>query len=164
MTMTSQEGTVPAAMGAAPVSVLYTPQQRARRDATKWTLVQGILAPAQFLVFLVSLALVLRYLWTGAGYDIATLSIIGIVAEYTFQPRPILIYNPSTSQPVGWYKLNRNLAPKKGLRVAAYAPEWAREMADERGYLPYEYPLIKQVLAVEGDKICYYFGIKIFLN
>jgi 3-vinyl bacteriochlorophyllide hydratase len=47
-----------------------------RRDASSWTLVQGILAPLQFLVFLVSLALVLRYLATGAGYDAANLSII----------------------------------------------------------------------------------------
>ncbi|WP_411891521.1 2-vinyl bacteriochlorophyllide hydratase [Yoonia sp. SDW83-1] len=55
---------------------LYTDAERARRDATKWTLVQGILAPLQFAVFLVSLALVIRYLWTGAGYDAATLSIV----------------------------------------------------------------------------------------
>ena len=55
---------------------LYTPEQRARRDATVWTLVQGILAPLQFLVFLVSLALVLRYLWTGEGYMAATISIV----------------------------------------------------------------------------------------
>jgi 3-vinyl bacteriochlorophyllide hydratase len=55
---------------------LYTPEQRRRRDATRWTLVQGILAPVQFLVFLVSLALVLRYLLTGAGYEIATWSIV----------------------------------------------------------------------------------------
>ena len=47
-----------------------------RRDASFWTLVQGILAPLQFLVFLVSLALVIRYLATGAGYDAANLSII----------------------------------------------------------------------------------------
>jgi len=55
---------------------LYTPEQRARRDATVWTLVQGILAPVQFLVFLVSLALVLRYLAWGEGYMAATVSIV----------------------------------------------------------------------------------------
>ncbi|MGJ8621792.1 MAG: 2-vinyl bacteriochlorophyllide hydratase [Yoonia sp.] len=55
---------------------LYSDAQRARRDATRWTLVQGLLAPFQFLVFLISLTLVLRYLSTGAGYDIATLSIV----------------------------------------------------------------------------------------
>ncbi|MEM6888187.1 MAG: 2-vinyl bacteriochlorophyllide hydratase [Pseudomonadota bacterium] len=55
---------------------LYTPQERARRDATPWTLVQGILAPLQFVVFLVSLALVIRFLITGDGYALATLSVI----------------------------------------------------------------------------------------
>lgn len=59
---------------------LYTPSQRARRDATVWTLVQGILAPVQFLVFLVSLALVLRYLATGDGYTAATVSILAKTA------------------------------------------------------------------------------------
>lgn len=55
---------------------LYTPRQRARRDATRWTLVQGVLAPLQFLVFAVSLVLVLRYLHTGQGYELATASIV----------------------------------------------------------------------------------------
>ena len=55
---------------------LYTPQERIRRDGTRWTLVQGILAPVQFLVFLISLALVLRFLLTGDGYAAATVSIL----------------------------------------------------------------------------------------
>ncbi len=55
---------------------LYTPEERQRRDETVWTLVQGILAPVQFLVFLVSLILVVRYLWTGLGFEIATWSIV----------------------------------------------------------------------------------------
>jgi 3-vinyl bacteriochlorophyllide hydratase len=38
--------------------------------------VQGILAPLQFIVFLISLALVLNYLATGAGYQAATISIV----------------------------------------------------------------------------------------
>jgi 3-vinyl bacteriochlorophyllide hydratase len=57
-------------------SGLYTPEERARRDATIWTLVQGILAPFQFLVFLVSVVLVIRYLMTGEGYMAATVSIV----------------------------------------------------------------------------------------
>lgn len=60
----------------AQADALYTPDQRARRDASPWTLVQGVLAPLQFVVFLVSLGLVLRYMATGAGYEVATLSII----------------------------------------------------------------------------------------
>ncbi len=55
---------------------LYSDAERARRDATRWTLVQGLLAPFQFVVFLISLALVVRYLLTGAGYEAATLSIV----------------------------------------------------------------------------------------
>ncbi|HSG87995.1 MAG TPA: 2-vinyl bacteriochlorophyllide hydratase [Pseudomonadales bacterium] len=55
---------------------LYTPEERVRRDATRWTLVQGILAPLQFLVFLVSLGLVLRFLSTGEGYAAATASVV----------------------------------------------------------------------------------------
>jgi 3-vinyl bacteriochlorophyllide hydratase len=55
---------------------LYTPEERVRRDSSPWTLVQGVLAPLQFLVFLVSLALVVRYLATGEGFAAATLSVV----------------------------------------------------------------------------------------
>ena len=55
---------------------LYTAEERKRRDATIWTPVQGVLAPVQFVVFLVSLGLVVRYLATGEGYVIATWSIV----------------------------------------------------------------------------------------
>jgi 3-vinyl bacteriochlorophyllide hydratase len=55
---------------------LYTPSQRARRDATAWTTVQGVLAPIQFGVCAISLILVLRYLATGDGYTTATVSIL----------------------------------------------------------------------------------------
>ena len=56
--------------------VLYTEEERRRRDQSGWTLVQGILAPIQFLVFLASLALILRYLVTGAGLQAAEISIV----------------------------------------------------------------------------------------
>ena len=55
---------------------LYSDAERARRDATIWTMVQGVLAPIQFVVFLISLALVIRYLATGLGYEAATLSVV----------------------------------------------------------------------------------------
>lgn len=63
---------------------LYTPEQRVRRDESVWTLVQGVLAPVQFLIFLVSVVLVVRYLQTGEGAFIATLSIVAkTIALYT---------------------------------------------------------------------------------
>jgi len=55
---------------------IYTAEERQRRDASRWTLIQGILAPLQFLVFLVSVALVIRYLMTGEGETAATVSIV----------------------------------------------------------------------------------------
>ncbi len=55
---------------------LYSPEERIRRDASVWTLVQGVLAPVQFLAFLVSLALLLRYLATGAGEQAAMGSVV----------------------------------------------------------------------------------------
>jgi 3-vinyl bacteriochlorophyllide hydratase len=55
---------------------LYTPEERQRRDTSVWTLVQGVLAPVQFLVFLVSLVLVLRFLFSGAAEQAATLSVV----------------------------------------------------------------------------------------
>lgn len=59
-----------------PSRVLYTPEQRVKRDKSVWTLVQGVLAPIQFLVFLISLVLVLRYLATGEGQSAAISSIV----------------------------------------------------------------------------------------
>ncbi len=56
--------------------LLYTAEQRRRRDASAWTLVQGILAPLQFLAFAVSLVLIGRYILTGAGFEAATISIL----------------------------------------------------------------------------------------
>ncbi len=55
---------------------LYTPEEQRRRDTTPWTLVQGLLAPFQFVVFLVSLTLVLRCLATGQGTFAADVSVI----------------------------------------------------------------------------------------
>lgn len=55
---------------------LYTPEERRRRDASKWTIVQGVLAPIQFLVMAISVALVLRYLRSGDGLAAANISVI----------------------------------------------------------------------------------------
>ena len=63
-------------MSASSHQVLYTPAQRARRDATAWTLVQGILAPVQFLIFGISLYLVINSLQTGEHTDWALASVV----------------------------------------------------------------------------------------
>jgi 3-vinyl bacteriochlorophyllide hydratase len=55
---------------------LYTAEERQRRDNTHWTLVQGVLAIFQFVVFLISLGLIGWYLTTGQGLVLASISIV----------------------------------------------------------------------------------------
>lgn len=55
---------------------LYSDAERARRDASPWTKVQGVLAALQFLVFAISTVLVWRFLVTGDGATIATVSVL----------------------------------------------------------------------------------------
>jgi len=70
---TAAAGARPDRRGTAP---LYTAEQRRRRDRSRWTLVQGILAPLQFGVFLVSLGLIVHTLLTGHGMALATASVV----------------------------------------------------------------------------------------
>ena len=56
--------------------LIYTPQQRERRDHTVWTLVQGVLAPLQFLVFLVSVGLIMRAVWWHGDMGWAQASVV----------------------------------------------------------------------------------------
>ncbi|WP_040482147.1 2-vinyl bacteriochlorophyllide hydratase [Luminiphilus syltensis] len=56
--------------------MLYTPEQLRRRNETRWTLVQGLLAPLQFLVFAISVVFVINYLVNGTGLFEATVSVV----------------------------------------------------------------------------------------
>jgi len=87
---------------------------------------------------------------------IITTAIVVSVRQIIVPPEPRLLYNPSQSAAVGWYRVQPDLPIMRGSQVAAYAPEWARRLADKRGYLPYDYPLIKTVWAVEGEEVCYH--------
>jgi len=68
---------------------------------------------------------------------------------------PRLLYNPSPSAHVGWYKLRPNEYARRGDLVAALAPENGAVLAIEREYLPPNIPLIKTVWAVSGEQICH---------
>ena len=59
---------------------LYTPEERARRDATPWTAVQGVLAPLQFAVFLVSLWLMVRWSAGAGSFEAAAWSVVAKTA------------------------------------------------------------------------------------
>jgi 3-vinyl bacteriochlorophyllide hydratase len=58
------------------VQPLYTAEQRLRRDRSPWTKVQAVLAIAQFVVFGISLFLVLRSLAYGTHLEAAQWSVV----------------------------------------------------------------------------------------
>lgn len=71
---------------------------------------------------------------------------------------PRLLYNPSPSAPIGWYRLRSDEHAVRGDLVAALAPESGSKLAIEREYLPPDIPLIKTVWAVSGQQICHVDG------
>jgi 3-vinyl bacteriochlorophyllide hydratase len=124
---------------------LYTPEQRARRDATAWTLVQGVLAPVQFLVFLVSLVLVLRCMATGEGEQWALWSVViktltlytimvtgciwekVVFGQYLFAPAflwedifSMLVLALHTLYLFGWWNQNMSLQQQLSVALLAY--------------------------------------------
>lgn len=68
---------------------------------------------------------------------------------------PRLLYNPSPSAPVGWYRLRPDAVIARGDLVAALAPKDGAAIAIERQYLPPNIPLIKTVWAAHGEIICH---------
>jgi 3-vinyl bacteriochlorophyllide hydratase len=58
----------------------YTPDQLLRRQSSKWTRVQAILAPLQLIAFVISLILVIAYFNTGSGFELAHLASLVKVA------------------------------------------------------------------------------------
>ena len=91
---------------------LYSPEQRKRRDSSKWTLVQGVLAAFQFIVFLVSLALVLRTLGTGEG----AIGAAEAVRE-TWRALEEFNLNPSLALEALFIRAHRELVGARAMRV-----------------------------------------------
>lgn len=79
--------------------------------------------------------------------------------QIAFPSVPRLLYNPSPSAPVGWYRLHAGNTIKRGDLVAAYAPESAAELAVEHQYLPPNIPIIKTVWAVGDERVCHEKGL-----
>ncbi len=78
------------------------------------------------------------------------------------QPLPRLIYNPSDSVPVGWYRVDpfdpRTASLPRPLSVDSIVlvplPDGAATLAAQRGYLPTHVPLLKRVGAVAPQHVC----------
>ncbi len=94
--------------------------------------------------------MVKRIVIGGAVTALCAASLVEIAAP----PIPRLLYNTSESAPVGWYAVAPNSRIERDVMVAAFAPADARKLAHNRGYLPYNIPLIKTVWAVAGEEVC----------
>ncbi|WP_217673525.1 S26 family signal peptidase, partial [Pseudomonas aeruginosa] len=77
-------------------------------------------------------------------------------------PLPRLIYNPSDSVAVGWYRVDPQGhgtdSPPRPLSVGSIVlttlPPDAAALAAQRGYLPARVPLLKRVGAVAPQEVC----------
>lgn len=96
---------------------------------------------------------------------LAALSVCGLAAlawAALAQPLPRLVYNPSDSVPVGWYRVDpldhgASSQPRPlsvGSIVLTRLPADAAALAAQRGYLPARIPLLKRVGAVAPQHVC----------
>lgn len=66
---------------------------------------------------------------------------------------PRLVLNTTASAPIGFYAVTPGRPEPGRLAVVSPPPELARWMAG-RGYLPANVPLLKEVAAVGGQRVC----------
>lgn len=91
----------------------------------------------------------------------AVLSACGLAAlawASFVQPAAHVIYNPSDSVPVGWYRIERADSPSRPLSVGSIVltrlSADVAALAAQRGYLPSHIPLLKRVGAVAPQHVC----------
>lgn len=74
------------------------------------------------------------------------------------KPWPHLVYNPSNSVAVGWYRVEPPLRHSNPLQVGSivlvHLPAEAAALAAQRSYLPPHVPLLKRVGAVAPQRVC----------
>ncbi|OGB18166.1 MAG: peptidase [Burkholderiales bacterium RIFCSPLOWO2_12_67_14] len=96
----------------------------------------------------------------------ATVAMAALAWASFAKPLPRLVYNPSDSVPVGWYRVDLSLhqptsdvstkptSLQVGSIVLVRLPGQAAALAAQRGYLPLEVPLLKRVGAVAPQRVC----------
>ena len=85
--------------------------------------------------------------------SVGTLSATLLVGSLFIQMPIKLVYNASESAPVGLYWLDNEPA-ERGNYVLVRIPERVRNLVEDRGYLPWDVPLLKRVAGVSGDEVC----------
>jgi len=93
----------------------------------------------------------------------AALSICAIAFSHSTPRRALFVWNASASAPVGLYRVIHQRDVARGDLVLAIPNHSVAIFAAQRGYLPMGIPLVKRVVAVEGDTVCAR-GNGIFVN
>ena len=85
---------------------------------------------------------------------LAIFGVAALVFRPQIRPMPRLLYNPSPSAPIGWYRVLPQETYQRGDLVASSLPEDVAGFAEQRGYLPRGAPVIKTIGAQEGELYC----------
>ena len=79
--------------------------------------------------------------------------LVGCVAQTVWNPKPLLVWNVTASAPIGLYR--RSFATvERAAWVLIMPPRQAHILAAQRGYLPLNVPMVKQIAALSGDTVC----------
>lgn len=66
----------------------------------------------------------------------------------------VLVWNATASVPTGLYHIRGTASLHVGERVAIDPPQYLRRFLATRGYLPVGVPLLKEIAALPGDRVC----------
>jgi conjugative transfer signal peptidase TraF len=79
---------------------------------------------------------------------------IAMLGAAWVKPAIQLVFNPTDSAPRGWYVVTPTARFRVGDYVVTQIPRAAASLAAARGYLPLTVPLLKQVRAAVGMRVC----------
>jgi conjugative transfer signal peptidase TraF len=99
-----------------------------------------------------------RILAVAVGAGIAV-----VLGSAAWPPAPRLLWNATSSAPIGLYSVSPGAIVGPGDMVIARVPVRFRAMAAERRYVPTNVPLVKRVAAAGGDEVCA-LGLQIFVE
>ena len=85
------------------------------------------------------------------------------VLDYLICPAPRLVWNASASAPIGLWRVHPGVPLARGDMVLAHMPARVRQLAASRHYIPANVPLLKRIVARDGDDVCA-LGDAIYVN
>lgn len=95
-----------------------------------------------------------RHLARLATLAFAALGTCGVSGPSLLHHLPVLVWNASASAPIGLYRVRADTQVVRGDLVLVRPPSAVASLAATRDYVPAGVPLIKRMVALEGDIVC----------